>query len=124
MEKEQSIGRCHYCGQTQLIESEKELPDDVKDEIATGKCNCKEAKEANKNKKAREKAEVNIERMFGAVYGNTATILKKALKPIQDGEIDKITIVTSDGVRGVVTMTEKGGLKTERIETTKQSVEV
>ena len=116
-------GSCIYCGQIQQIEGEEGMPEEERNRKATELCDCKEAKVAKEKEKARTKAEKNIHSMFGEDFPETEEILMAAVKHIENGQIDSITIDTGMRVKGKVSKTAKGNIKVERTKTLKTALE-
>lgn len=110
-------GSCIYCGQIRQIEGQEGMSEEERNRKATELCDCKEAKTAQ------EKAEKNIHQMFGEDFPETEEILLAAVKYIESGDIDSITIDTGMRVKGKVSMTSKGNIKVERTKTLKTSLE-
>lgn len=121
---QQKIGQCIYCGQTRMVEIGDEIP--TKEEVnkrATEQCECEAARHAQERSKVQLEAEDNVERLFRKEFPVTANMLKAAVIPIMCGEIDKISIDTGRKVKGQITITSKGNIKVERIETRKTVLE-
>lgn len=116
-------GSCIYCGQIRQIEGQEGMSEEERNRKATELCDCKEAKTAQEKAETRTKAEKNIHQMFGEDFPETEEILLAAVKYIESGEIDSITIDTGMRVKGKVSMTSKGNIKVERTKTLKTSLE-
>ena len=121
---QQKIGQCIYCGQTRMVDVGEEIP--TKEELnkrATEKCECEAAKHAQDRVKVQTQAENNVESLFQKEFPVVARLLKAAVIPSMCGEMDGIVIDTGARVKGRVSVTSKGKVKVERIETRKSVLE-
>ena len=114
-------GACKYCGQVHQFETVGMCSQDQLDEWASEKCDCSEAKEAEKMRKREQIARMNIEDMFGRY--DTATILQAAVHPVATCAVDSVTINIGNGEKATIKLTGKGKIqvkKTTTLEDTKE----
>lgn len=88
-------GACMFCGQTYMMNDKiGGMTEEERNEVATEKCSCIEAKSYVRKKQRRKK----IDSFVGDVY--TASLqekIKSIIQAVEDYDIDKATIKTSDG---------------------------
>lgn len=106
-----------------MVEVEGTVTEEMLNNMATRQCECEEAKSAQNSEKVQLTAEENVEKLFRSEFPDTASILKAAVLPIMSGMMDSIVIDTGRKVKGRVSVTRKGNIKVERIETKKMSLE-
>lgn len=118
-----TTGKCIYCGQQHMVEVLDTATEQECDIAATEQCKCEQAKKAQEMKKAKFQSQTNIENYFEKDFPETAELLKAAVIPLHNGAIEKITIDTGYGIKAKLSVTSKGKIKVERLETKKQAVE-
>jgi len=116
-------GKCIYCGQQNMVDIPDTATEQDCDIKATEQCKCEQAKKAKELKKIKLKSEANIEEYFTKDFPEMAEILKAAVGPIAQRKIEKITIDTGWGIQGKISITSKGKIKVEKVETKKLAVE-
>ncbi len=123
MKEQLRTGKCIYCGQSHMVETSDVATEKECDIAATELCTCKQAKVAKDVEKAKLQSQTNIENYFEKDFPETAELLKAAVIPLHNRAIEKITIDTGYGIKGKLSVTSKGKIKVERLETKKQAIE-
>ncbi len=88
-------GACMFCGQTYMMNDKiGGMTEEERDEAATVKCSCVDAKSYVRKKERRKK----INGFVSEVYGERLQEkIKSIIEAVEEYEIDKATIKTSDG---------------------------
>jgi len=98
------IGYCAFCGQSQLIETDKYWPQEVRNRYATEHCNCDAARAAARKKEAEEErlrerqrrinsAVLDIQNMISDIgLQDVASILQQCVPKLIDDVFRKVTI--------------------------------
>lgn len=120
---ETSYGTCKYCGQIHHMNTTGQCSEEQLNDWATGMCSCAGAKMEKKRQTSEEKAKNNIEKLFREHYPETADLLRQAVSPVVRNLIAGITIDTGHGIKGKVTLTNKGKVKVEQTVSKKTSLE-
>lgn len=111
---ELQVGYCEACGQARQFQTSGGVAQDQLNEWATDECSCPVGQERRKLKRSKERAEANIEKLFGEKFPETAEVLKVALPHIILDRIDCITIKTGYDVDAKLSVTAKGKVKVEK----------
>ncbi|MDO5574399.1 MAG: hypothetical protein Q4G60_10545 [bacterium] len=107
-------GACPYCGQFKNLdlvgEYSDELTDDKINDMVMMQCDCPEAYVEQKRRKKIEKAEKDIDGLFGEQTSteDIKEILKTGLVPMVDHRISKLTVERGT-VKAKLSETSKGG---------------
>lgn len=116
-------GACIYCGQIYQMETTGTCTEEQLDRWATEKCDCGGAKAEKRRAKTEETAKTNIEKLFRENYPEAADIMWKSVNHIIENKIASITIDTGFGIKGKVSLTNKGMVKVEKTVSKKTSLE-
>nr|DAE68895.1 MAG TPA: hypothetical protein [Caudoviricetes sp.] len=118
-------GICMYCGQVNQIEVEdsKTLTEEEKNTLATKRCTCEQAMNAQEQEKVVSDAERNIHDLFQKDMPEVEEILQKALPAVHRGEINSVTLDTKRKIKAKISKTSKGNIKVERTKTMKTTLE-
>lgn len=108
-------GACHFCGQTYMISDKVGgLTEEERDEIATEKCSCSEAKSYVRKKERRKK----IDAFVNDVYSKSIQEkIRTIISAVEEYEIDKVTLTTSDGWTTKIYMDKDAYLNIKRKKT-------
>lgn len=88
-------GCCMFCGQTFLMpDTVGGMTEEEKDEMATCKCSCSEAKTYVRKKERKKKIETFVKEIYNVRLQET---IKKNIQAVDDGDIDKAILKTPDG---------------------------
>lgn len=124
-----NVAPCRFCGQMVQIAIEKKLTKPQAEEEATMRCECMEAVAYQKEKRRKEKALKNIEKLFGEgaepekrIRQGIKTILTETVAEICEGGLEKVTLDISGGIKASICQNAKGEIKIERKETRKQQL--
>lgn len=120
---EQQLGNCIYCGQSVLLNTSGMADKEQLDKWATERCTCADAVKIQKMKRAKRSAEDNIRAMFSNEYPEVADILNRTLPYIASERVLKVTVDTGRGVKGNMTVTNKGTIKVEMVTSSKRTIE-
>ena len=106
-------GICMYCGQVNQIEVEdgKTLTEEEKNTLATKRCTCDQAMNAQEQEKVVSDAERNISDLFQKDMPEVEEILQKALPAVRRGEINSVTLDTKRKIKGNLTVRRKSTLQ-------------
>ena len=129
MSKVVQTAPCRFCGQMVQFESEADLTDPQKEELATMTCTCDRAVEYQKEKQRKEKALKNVSVLFGEdatpekrIGEGIVNILRAAVEEIYTGGLAKVTLNLRGGVKASISQNSKGEINVERTETKKQKL--
>lgn len=129
MKKIMHTAPCRFCGQMVQFESEADLTDPQKEELATMTCTCDRAVEYQKEKQRKEKALKNVSVLFGEdaasekrIGEGIVNILSAAVEEIYSGGLAKVTLNLRGGVKASISQNSKGEINVERTETKKQKL--
>lgn len=114
------IGSCKFCGQTYQLETSGICSPEQLDEWATEKCDCGEAKETREMKAAEDKAEKNIEKLFGQY--DTGAILKAAVHSVAICAVDSVVVNIGNGVKATLKL-NKGKVQVQKTITETSTLE-
>lgn len=105
-------GICMYCGQVNQIEVEdsKTLTEEEKNTLATKRCTCEQAMNAQEQEKVVSDAERNIHDLFQKDMPEVEEILQKALPAVHRGEINSVTLDTKRKIKAKISKTSKGNI--------------
>ena len=117
-------GCCRFCGQIYQFETDGRATEDQLDKWAEERCDCYEAKVAQKMTQRANEARDNIQELFGEKYESALGILALGVDLILMNEASKLTIDTGKGEKLSVSVNTKGIIKTEISKTVKKSMEV
>lgn len=89
-------GACMYCGQTYMMsDTIGGMTEEEKNEAATCKCSCSEAKSYVRKKERRKKVDDYVKETF--LGEKTQEMIRSVIEEVEQYAIDKATIKTSDG---------------------------
>ena len=122
-------GCCRFCGQIVVVEAPEECTVEKLDELATGECQCDEAKRYQIKKKRKEKANKAIEEQFGEnskhpLMEDIKQYLKTAADMIVEYRINSVTVDIGRGIKAKIGTSAKANVKVEKIVTEKTTEEV
>lgn len=90
------LGQCFYCGQTFMMgDTIGGMTEEERNEAATCKCSCPEAKSYVRKKERRKKVDAYIQETF--LGEKMQSSIKKLVEAVEDHTIEKATIKTPDG---------------------------
>lgn len=108
-------GACHFCGQTYMISDKVGgFTEEERDEIATEKCSCSEAKSYVRKKERRKKIDAFVNDVYSKSLQEKIRIIISA---VEEYEIDKVTLTTSDGWTTKIYMDKDAYLNIKRKKT-------
>lgn len=120
---------CRFCGQMVQFMGDDDLTEPQAQEIAVMNCSCYEAVEYRKEKKRKENAMKNVEKLFGEeaqqdkrIGADIVKLLRAAVEEIYTGGLAKVTLNLRGGVKASVSQNSKGEINVERTETSKQKL--
>lgn len=88
-------GACMFCGQTFMMnDTISGMTEEEKNEAATVKCSCVEAKTYVRKKQRRKKIDEFVSEVYSAGLQEK---IKSIIQAVEDYDIDKATIKTADG---------------------------
>lgn len=115
-------GTCLYCGQVQFIKAGDGLTEQEVNKLAIMQCNCDEAQALQKCEQKKTYADANIKRLFEGESQCIQELLIGHTEALSRQIIKKVTVTTSEGIRGTLTAKENS-IKVERTEVKKSSLE-
>lgn len=118
------IGACIFCGQMAQIETLSPWPEEKCNEVATELCDCAEAKTYVYKKRRLEKACRSIEEQFRSQEKTIRDILRQLAALIVDSRLESATVKINGELKAKISLTAKGSVKVERIQTKKTAEEV
>lgn len=108
-------GCCNFCGQTYLMpDTVGGMTEDEKNEAATIKCSCSEAKSYVRKKERKKKIENFVDEVYNVRLQEK---IKSIIQAVEDYEIDKATLKTSDGWTTTIYMDKDAYLNIKRKKT-------
>lgn len=108
-------GCCNFCGQTFLMpDTAGGMTEDEKNEAATIKCSCSEAKSYVRKKERKKKIENFVDEVYNVRLQEK---IKSIIQAVEDYEIDKATLKTSDGWTTTIYMDKDAYLNIKRKKT-------
>lgn len=108
-------GCCNFCGQTFLMpDTVGGMTEDEKNEAATIKCSCSEAKSYVRKKERKKKIENFVDEVYNVRLQEK---IKSIIQAVEDYEIDKATLKTSDGWTTTIYMDKDAYLNIKRKKT-------
>ncbi|MBR3360042.1 MAG: hypothetical protein IKG39_01755 [Lachnospiraceae bacterium] len=108
-------GACHFCGQTYMINGKiGGMTEEERDEIATEKCSCSEAKSYVRKKQRRKKIDAFVNEVYSKSLQEK---IKAIIAAVEEYEIDKVTLTTSDGWTTKIYMDKDSYLNIKRKKT-------
>ena len=111
---ELQVGYCNDCGQARQFQTSGRVEQSQLDEWATEECTCAAASERRMIKKRQERANDNIDKLFGEKFPETAAVLQTALPFLIKDQIESITIKTGYDIDAKMSVTAKGKVKVEK----------
>lgn len=118
------IGACIFCGQMARIETLSPWPEEKCNEAATELCDCAEAKTYVYKKRRLEKACKSIEEQFRSQEKMIRDMLRQLATLIVDCKLETATIKINGELKAKISLTAKGSIKVEKIQTKKTAEEV
>lgn len=108
-------GACHFCGQTYMVSDKVGgMTEEERNEVATEKCSCSEAKSYVRKKERRKK----IDAFVNDVYNKSLQEkIKTIIAAVEEYEIDKATLKTGDGWTTTIYMDKDSYLNIKRKKT-------
>ena len=89
-------GACMFCGQTYMMgDTIAGMTEEEKNEAATCKCSCSDAKSYVRKKERRKKVDDYVKETF--LGEKTQEMIRAVIEEVEQYAIDKATIKTSDG---------------------------
>lgn len=108
-------GCCNFCGQTFLMpDTVGGMTEDEKNEAATIKCSCSEAKSYVRKKERKKKIENFVNEIYNARLQET---IKSNIQAVEDYDMDKAILKTSDGWTTTIYMDKDAYLNIKRKKT-------
>ena len=89
----ENIGTCHYCGQTAVITTVGEIPQEKIDEMVTERCTCPEAQQAYRQKQRKEKIEQFIKKHFDEPQYK---FIHEVIQIVEAQDVSEVTIKLAD----------------------------
>lgn len=87
-ENEKNLGFCHFCGQSQIIETVGDVTQEERDQLATNKCMCPEAQSDRRKRERKAKIEAYINKHFSDRVGN---YVRASIDIIESFDVDKVS---------------------------------
>lgn len=87
-ENEKNLGFCHFCGQSQIIETLGNVTQEERDQLATNKCMCPEAQSDRRKKERKAKIEAYINKHFSDRVGN---YVRESIDMVESFDVDKVS---------------------------------
>lgn len=108
-------GACNFCGQIYMIsDTAGGMTEEERNEAATVKCSCVEAKTYVRKKERKKKIENFVSEVYSAGLQEK---IKEIIQSVEDYEIDKATLKTSDGWTTTIYMDKDAYLNIKRKKT-------
>lgn len=108
-------GACMFCGQTYMMNDKVGgMTEEELNEAATEKCSCVDAKSYVRKKNRKKKVETFVEEVYGTGLQEKIKIIISA---VEEYEIDKATLKTSDGWTTTIYMDKDAYLNIKRKKT-------
>lgn len=108
-------GACNFCGQTYMMtDTTGGMTEEERNEAATVKCSCVEAKTYVRKKERKKKIENFVSEVYSAGLQEK---IKEIIQSVEDYEIDKATLKTSDGWTTTIYMDKDAYLNIKRKKT-------
>lgn len=108
-------GACMFCGQTYMMNDKVGgMTEEELNEVATEKCSCVDAKSYVRKKNRKKKVETFVEEVYGTRLQEKIKIIISA---VEEYEIDKATLKTSDGWTTTIYMDKDAYLNIKRKKT-------
>ncbi len=117
-------GACIFCGQIATIETLLPWPEEKCNEAATELCDCNEAKIYVLKKRRLEKACKSIEEQFKSQEKVIRDMLRQLAALVVDNRLETAAIKINGELKAKISLTAKGSIKVERIQTKKTAEEV
>lgn len=116
----QITGKCRFCGQQHMLDTEEELKDGQADEMATRSCQCDIALDYQEKVSRADVAKGKIKELFGEgagtyrLDGDAYDILISAVDEISEKSISAITVKIKAGVTAKIARMAKDKIKVTR----------
>ena len=129
MGKKNMTGACRFCGQQQIVNTEKELTGPQLEEEATRQCQCEEAVKYTNKLTQKDRARKRIDELFGEGAGNESMEIEVVNGIVSfsdlicDKQVRDITVSLVGGEKAKLKLTAKDKLKIERIKTKSRAFE-
>lgn len=108
-------GACMFCGQTYMMNDKVGgMTEEELNEKATEKCSCVDAKSYVRKKNRKKKIETFVEEVYGTRLQEK---IKNIISAVEEYEIDKATLKTSDGWTTTIYMDKDAYLNIKRKKT-------
>lgn len=108
-------GCCRFCGQTFLMaDTIGGMTEEEKNEAATCKCSCSEAKTYVRKKERKKKIETFVKEVYHVELQET---IKSNIRAVENYKIDKATFKTPDGWTTTIYMDKDAFLNIKRKKT-------
>lgn len=104
-----NTGKCRYCGQIRMFDTQIEEEDAEKE--ATLQCNCNLAKAFKQAEARRQKAKDNIELALKKIDEEACEYAKQCVELVDRQRIAKVTVDLGTGIKLTVLKTNKGTIK-------------
>lgn len=124
-----AIGTCKFCGQTAACKALEGWGQEEIDELATEICRCQDARHYSFEKEAEGRIDGKIEMLFGAgnkedgINNEVIAMLHEAAHLVYGGAMQSITVDIGNGIKGKISMTQKGNIKVVRTRTSTKAYE-
>lgn len=108
-------GVCMFCGQTFMMnDTIGGMTEEERDEVATEKCFCSEAKSYVRKKNRRKKVDEFVSDIYRKEIQET---IRNIISAVEEYKIDKTTIKTTDGWTTTIYLDNDGYLRIKRKKT-------
>lgn len=104
-------GFCMYCNEGRLVDIPDDAGQEAADQEATAQCSCEMAEEARRKKCFRDRCQEKIHRMFNKDYPDIEDLFYLFLDGIENGKIQKVTVVTCNGRTAKMVLTASGQIR-------------
>lgn len=116
-------GTCKFCRQTAARKALEEWGMEEINELVTETCGCLDAQIYSSKKRQKERAKARIDLLFGkdnksvTIPDAAVDLLHEAVYPVCEGFIQNVTVDIGNGVKGKISITQKGTVKVARTKT-------
>lgn len=108
-------GACQFCGQTYMLnDAIGGMTEEERNEVATEKCSCSEAKSYVRIKQRRKKIDEYVNAEYSRGLQET---IKTIIKAVENWDFDKVTLKTADGWTTTIYMDKDSYLNIKRKKT-------
>lgn len=91
-----TTGTCKFCGQTMTVETVGDISQSQADEIATKRCDCKDAKIYQNRRSKIDKANAWAKQRFENTP-EVISLLQEAFRSVTENDIEKVSIKDMNG---------------------------